>query len=265
MTARARAGALVFLVLATGALCAVFAFALWSTDSRPGPARAVIIDQASLTQPNPSLVWTATSRLAQAGYQVDYIPGEQVTVDFYRRLPEQGYDLLLIRTHSGLVGEDQQQNQGFIFTSEIYDQTKYVEDQYAHRLIIATYATVGEGQSVALRDIPRVLRSPLFGLAPEFFRSGVRGSFDGALVILMGCNGLTTDSLAAAIAGRGASQVLSWDGPVSADHTDAATERLLAHLFEERLSVDEAVARTMADVGPDPSYQSVLRVYPSGG
>lgn len=260
MTPRARAGALVFFVLATGALCAVFAFALWSRDSRPGPARAAIIDQASLTQPNPSLVWTATSRLAQAGYQVDYISGEQVTVDFYRRLPEQGYDLLLIRTHSGLIQEAEQYNQGFIFTSESYDETKYIADQRARRLIIAAYDTLGEGQSVALRDIPR-----LFGLAPEFFRSGVQGSFDGALVILMGCNGLTSDSLAAALASRGARQVLSWDGLISASHADAATERLLAHLFEERLPVDEAVARTMADVGPDPSYRSVLRVYPSGG
>ena len=259
MTPRARAGALVFFVLATGALCAVFAFALWSTDSRPGPARAAIIDQASLTSPNPALVWTATSRLAQAGYQVDYIPGEQVTVDFYRRLPEQGYDLLVIRTHSGLIGEAQQNNQGFIFTSETYDETKYIADQRARRLIVASYATTYPGESVALRDIPR-----LFGLAPEFFRSGVTGSFDGALVILMGCNGLTTDSLATALVGRGARQVLSWDGLVSASHTDAATEHLLGHLFVDGLSLEEAVARTMAEVGPDPTYQSKLLSYPPG-
>ena len=34
---------------------------------------------------------------------MDYYPGEQVTVDFYRTLPLRGYDVLILRVHSGIV------------------------------------------------------------------------------------------------------------------------------------------------------------------
>jgi hypothetical protein len=45
---------------------------------------------------------------------------------------------------------------------------------------------------------------------------------------------------------------------VSAQHTDAATELLLRHLVAEGADADEAVALTMADVGPDPDFGSRL-------
>jgi hypothetical protein len=50
---------------------------------------------------------------------------------------------------------------------------------------------------------------------------------------------------------------------VSSEHTDATTERLLQHLLIDGLTIQEAVTQTMAEVGPDPSYDSVLRLYPS--
>jgi hypothetical protein len=72
-------------------------------DRGSGPRRAAIIDQLSLTQPNPDFAASATSILEQAGYAVDYFPGEQVTVDLYRNLPTHDYDLIILRVHSGIA------------------------------------------------------------------------------------------------------------------------------------------------------------------
>src|SRR3990170_2190047 len=47
------------------------------TDKTPDTPRAVIVDQLGLTFPNPGFVQRATGLLEQAGYQVDYVPGEQ--------------------------------------------------------------------------------------------------------------------------------------------------------------------------------------------
>ncbi len=50
---------------------------------------------------------------------------------------------------------------------------------------------------------------------------------------------------------------------MSVAHTDAATLNLLGHMLVDELSPDDAAAATMADVGPDPYYDSVLRSYPT--
>ena len=80
---------------------------------------------------------------------------------------------------------------------------------------------------------------------------------------MMGCDGLTMDATAKAFVDKGAKAVVGWSGRVSASHTDAATEQLLGHLLMERLPTGDAVAQTMAEVGPDPTYGSTLRLYPS--
>jgi len=90
----------------------------------------------------------------------------------------------------------------------------------------------------------------------------MNGRFDKTKVILMGCDGLRSDRTATAFMKRGASSFVSWDRPVSAAHTDEATERLLRHLLIEKLPTSEAVRRTMAEVGPGPTYDGVLMSYP---
>lgn len=91
----------------------------------------------------------------------------------------------------------------------------------------------------------------------------MRGKFHKTTVILMGCSGLASDRTAAAFVARGAGAVVGWSNTVSPDHTDTATERLLQHLAIDKLEAQEAVSRTAAEVGPDPSYGSTLLVYPS--
>ena len=231
---------------------AVYLFlALAPGGSTGGPKMAAIVDQLSLTQPNPTFAETATAILEEAGYVVDYYPGEEVTVDFYRDLPTHGYDLLLLRVHSGLA-RDYGKPTGYVslFSGEPFDETKYVQEKAAGLLGRASYY---EGS-------PQV-----FGIVPAFIESSMRGRFDGATVVMLGCDGLITDATAEAFVHKGAKTVVGWSGRVLAEHTDAAAEHLLRHLLADGLTLQSAVARTMTEVGPDPEFDSRLLVYPSKG
>jgi hypothetical protein len=90
------------------------------------------------------------------------------------------------------------------------------------------------------------------------------GDFDGATIVMMGCEGLLNDSTAKAFIKRGASSYISWDETVSATHTDAAGERLLELLVTDGLSPTDAAAETMKELGPDPAFGSTLLAYPGG-
>jgi hypothetical protein len=219
-----------------------------TTGSGAGP-RAAIVDHLSLTQPNPAFAETTTELLRQAGYTVDYYPGEQVTVEFYRQLPTLGHELLILRVHSALgrVG-DRLADWVTLFTSDSYDKTRFRTDQTKQRLSMVSYHEGGP---------------QYFGVMPGFIKSSVKGDFEGATIVIMGCDGLSSDSMAEAFVEKGAEAVVAWDGLVSSTHTDTVTERLLQHLLVDGLTLSEAVAQTMAELGPDPSYDSVLQFYPS--
>ena len=79
----------------------------------------------------------------------------------------------------------------------------------------------------------------------------------------MGCDGLKYTSMAEAFIEKGAKVYISWNGPVSARHTDQTTAQLLKHLLAEKETIKEAVAETMKAVGQDPEFnESTLLYYP---
>ena len=235
----------------------------------PTPKTAVIIDQLQLTSPDPAFVDQATATLRTAGYTVDYVPGKDVTVDYYRELPSKGYGLVIVRAHSGFVLHARADKEGpkeaFLFSSEPYSDDAYARDQARHRLSVAYYFNTGlegidendpDALQEAFRNEPRY-----FGIKPGFVASSAHGDFPGSTVVLMGCNGLTTDALAQAFISKGAREVIGWNDLVSAEHTDMATAKLLQHLFVDGIPTSEAIARTAAEVGPDPTYGGELEEY----
>jgi hypothetical protein len=234
----------------------LFAF---RSDGPAGPPRAVIVDQLSLTFPNEQFVENATNLLERAGYQVDYYAGREVTVDLYRRLPKQHYDVVVLRVHSARIqGEyrGEQLDEAVLFTNEPYvdahpdNPRSYFDEQLNARLDVA-YTHEGA---------PRY-----FGIAADFVEYSMEGGLDDALVIMMGCEGLASDRTGEAFVNKGADSYISWNNTVSASHTDAATERLLELVVNEGLSTLDAVAQVMQEIGPDPAYESVLRAYPEAG
>ena len=246
--------ALSALVAVCACLVAVVAFLALRPGSseQPGPPRAAIVDEVSLTDPNPAFVQEATSMLEGAGYAVDYYPGEQVTIQFYQDLPRHHYDVVILRVHSarfqtdaGVLTDDV-----VLFTGEPYDRQRYVAERKAGILARVRYFETNP-------------ISYFFGVTAKFVESRMKGDFEGATVILMGCDGLRSNTMAEAFVRKGAEAFISWDDLVSTDHTDAATERLLQHLVVDKLGTQESVTRTMTEIGPDPSYGSKLLVYPA--
>lgn len=247
-------GAGVLVVVAAGALALLLTAGGDNSTGDDGVKRAVIVDQLSLTQPNPDFISEARATLAGAGYTVEYIPGENVTVDIYRSLPDRGYDLVLLRVHAGITtevdeatGERTGTEYVSLFTGELYDEGKYSDEQL-NRLGSARYDENSD---------------PLFGIGPAFIDDSMRGNFGGAVVVMMGCDGLRSQRTAEAFLNRGASAFVSWSKPISASHTDRATEALLKRLLIDDLPIEEAVAQTAAEVGPDPVFEGELRVLTS--
>jgi hypothetical protein len=242
--------ALVVVCASLAALAAWFALGAGSSE-RSEPPKAAIVDHLALTFPDPAFVQEATSTLEEAGYAVDYYPGEQVTVDFYRDLGTRGYDLIVLRVHSARLrrSDGSAMDEVALFTSEPYSTSMYVDEQKSKDLIRTRYSFEEEQR--------------FFGIMPDFIKSRAKGTFEGATVILMGCDGLRSQATAKAFVERGAKAFIGWDQEVSADWTDKATGRLLHFLLIEKRTPSEAVTEAMAEVGPDPSSGSKLVVYPA--
>ncbi len=62
---------------------------------------------------------------------------------------------------------------------------------------------------------------------------------------------------------KGVKAFISWDDKVSLFHTDRASTLLLKLLVENKMTVSEAVATVMNNIGADPDYKSSLRYFPT--
>ncbi len=214
-----------------------------------GPPRAAIVDQLSVLQVNKAFITEITRELEEYGLEVDLYQGDEIDVNFYRELPTRGYKLIIFRAHSGILGEHEVVHyQTLLFTNEEYSKTRHWDHQFAGRLHIAT---VGE-------DHPMV-----FGIPPEFITDGMKGRFDDTVVIMMGCSGIYIPDLAEAFIDKGASAYLAWNANVLLNYVDKATLHLVGQLCSEKATIQEAVASTMAEIGPDPTYAAELHYYPS--
>lgn len=226
-----------------------------SPDQTTNPTselKAAIVDHLSLTFPNQTFIETVTNILKQAGYTVDYYPGEKVTVEFYRNLPTHGYKIIILRVHSSaalLEGKEFVETPVSFFTSESYSRNKYVWEQVTDQLLVAAYT---------------MPQSPYyFVITPKFVTDSMKDRFHDTTVIMMGCEGLNNTKMAEAFIQKGAKVYISWNESVSAFHTDQATIHLLYYLITGNQTVKQAVENTIKEVGPDPEYDSILGYYPT--
>jgi hypothetical protein len=259
-------GAAAVVVCVVAAVPVAF-FMLRGGSADEGPLKAAIVDQLSSREANQSFVDSAATLLANAGYDVEYYPGESVDVDAYRALATHDYKVIVLRAHSAVPRKDlslppdvdqavldQIMNKigddVLLFTSEPYDGNAYIDDQKGLRLFPVVYA--GDDMS-----------QTYFAISAGFIESNM-GHFDGTTIILMGCSSMATDKTAAAFVDKGASAVIGWSDLVTPEHTDEATERVLQYLLKDHLTPSQAVDKANADLGPDPEYGAVMKAYPSG-
>ncbi len=213
---------------------------------------AAIVDQVALTQPNPRFTEQALSYLTEAGFDVDVYEGEDITVEFFRTLPTRGYALILFRTHStnDFLDPVPPGKPVYLYTGERHNRYRYTYLQLTQQIMA--------GRVLYEEDAPA-----LFIVGPRFVRESMEGRFDHTLMIIGGCDSLSTSDLAQALVERGASAVVGWNGLVDTTHNDRALLGLLRLLTVEGLPVDQAVSRTRMEVGPDPTYGSEPAYYPA--
>ena len=220
-----------------------------TNDSQP---KAAIVDQLYLLEANQPFIDEATAMLESYGFAVDVWRGEEITVDFYRELPEHGYKLIVFRVHSGLLlalltSGIVPSKKTYLFTGEEYTTAKYVSEQLTERVANAMMTT----------EYPLV-----FAVNSEFITEKMEGNFDDTVVIMMGCESYYLDDMAEAFIDKGASAYMGWSGVVSLEYVDKATLDLLGNLCTENLTVQYGVATTMADLGFDPHFRAYLKYYP---
>ncbi len=94
-----------------------------------GIPKAVIIDQLHNDKPNKNYQQNVTKYLETAGYEVDLYTTDDITVDFYKKLPSLNYEYIVIRTHSLGIGEVEESSS--LFTGEIYEVFDHIQEQYS--------------------------------------------------------------------------------------------------------------------------------------
>ena len=229
------------------------------------PIQVAIVDHLSFFQEqrNQTFVNTCTNILQEGGLTWTYHQGEEVTVDFYRKLPSRGSNLIILRVHSAIMKTEN----GTIsilglFTSERFSveaAKKYREDILDNRLVRAFFTEGGE---------------EYFGIVPSFVEKSMEGKFKNTIIIMMGCEGIgyinalthmrvAYTDMAEAFVKKGAKVYIGWDGPVGIGHTDLATVHLLRSLILKKRTLKEAVEQTNYDVGPDAIYNSTLKYHPN--
>ena len=209
-------------------------------------SKAAIIDQLSMTWPNPSFVKESTGILEGAGYDVDYYKGDEVTIELYRNLPTCEYKVIILRVHSAYIHEYLSLA---MFTSEPYSKKRYVYEQLRNR--------VASGYIEPFRN-----GDPCYHvITDKFVRHSMAGEFNDTVIIMMGCMGIKKCA-ATAFLHKGAHAYIGWDGLVSARHTDRATIQLLKNLFVKKKNIGNAVTATMKVVGRESQYNSTLLYWP---
>jgi len=219
-------------------------------DSIP---KAAIVDQLAVMELNQEFLEQVTAELEACGFEVDVYSGEEVNVKLYRRLPEYGYKLIIFRAHAGLLQAEESgevvgvKQATYLFTAEEYRQSRYIVEQLDDQLLPAEMEM----------EYPLV-----FAVNSRFIMESMAGRFDDTLIIMMGCSGAHLEDMSNAFILKGASTYMGWGGSVSLDYVDRAAANLIANLCTRGMTINEAAAKTMAEIGPDPVWDADLRFHP---
>ncbi len=218
-----------------------------SGQQTSGVPRAAIIDQLSISHPNPALIELLKDQLQHSGFEVMIFNGEEITVDLYRRLPEYGFHFILFRAHSDLSDDI---DKTVIYTNEPYHTYKYPYCQFND--MVACARTV---ENAAAH----------FSVSSNFISAFNPDSFQRCLVMVMGCASLREPDMAQAFVDKGALAYVGWHASVSLNHLDETTLVMVDKLCGEGLSVADSVKETIEEKGVDSDYKAFPLYYSISG
>jgi len=244
-----------------------------------GNPKAVIIDQLYDDIPNVKFHQKATEYFEAAGYEVDIFTTKQVTVDFYKRLPEMNYNFILLRTH-GLT-DDTDDNSVALFTGEKYQSNMYIQEQLFGQIkkgapLLDLLFKPSEQKSsdwVAVNDTYHVLTSPVevvgestdeyFLITPKLVDELMVGKFPDSVIVIGGCKTMANTSLADSFLRRGASIVVGWDDNIASIDNDRILLEILNDTVNNHMEIPEAIDSAMENFKP-PFYNRINLKYHSG-
>jgi hypothetical protein len=232
------------------ALCIiVLAYLFWPSPEHSTTKEGVtIVDLFYSSQPQ--FTDDALVFLSSQGLETNTFTDSNITVDFYRELPQYGYNLIILRVHAGVLESDPAKPT-FLFTDEPFNTFDHLVEQL-----------LGHVESGKINpDNPA--EDAVFTIGPQFVIVNMDGSFNDSIIVLSSCLGLYTTELADAFVQKGATAFISWDEKVSLSHTDDACMLLLTSLITDEMTIDDAVRTVMTEVGPDTAYDSTLKYYPT--
>jgi hypothetical protein len=223
-----------------------------SISTTPQKPKAGIIDQISVSENDTGFDAKASEILTAAGYDVQVWKGADVTVDFFRQMPQLGYKVIVLRVHSGLLvsikdSKITESNTTYLFTGEIYSTKKHISEQLTNKV---SYALMTD-------NFPMV-----FAINSQFITDNMNGNFNKAAVIAMGCETFRLDDLANAFIKKGASLFVGWSSVVSLDYVDDTTLDFLTNLCDKDMTITASMNSTMERAGADPYFGTFLKAYP---
>ena len=227
--------------------------------SSNGAPRAAILDQLYDDIPNKDFQEKATQYLKDAGYDVDLFTTEQLTVDFYKKLPKMNYEFIVVRSHAiGSDGPDYFEKEPVsIFTGEKYADDKYIQEQlfgqlgkgapYMSSQVEVSVDLSGLNQTTSNEVVAesswRLLdtTNPYFLVGSKYVNELMEGSFPNSVIVLGGCSTLSNPSLAKSLVNRGASSVVGWDRLIGSTKNDQVVLAFLESVLTNDMEVDKAV------------------------
>jgi len=220
-----------------------------SPDKQPRQS-AAIIDQLHDIIPNKRHQQKALEYLESAGYDVDVFTTNDITVDFFKKLPSMNYKFIYIRTHSlevAAVG-----NSTFLFTGEKYDINKHIAEQLSGQVRKAVPLS-DQFPDEMIKDA-----TEYFTIGTKFIDELMIGEFPQTNIIIAGCETSRTRELPTSLILRGASAVIGWDRSINFMENDKVMIALLEEVLVNKIGNYDAVHSVMGEFGPDLEFSSIL-------
>ncbi len=222
--------------------------------------RAAIIDQLHNDKPNLNYQNNVTEYLTTAGYDVDLYTTEEITVDFYKKLPSMNYKFIVFRTHSLGVGTVEES--ASLFTGELYSKDRYLNEQFSGNVGMGVPYLPGEVDEIggfeALRD------ETYFVVGSRLVDNLMVGTFPQSIIVLGGCETLEGTILAESLLARGASEIVGWNGLVTAAKNDKDTMALLKETLVNGVEIENAIPLVMEEYDDKLRTPATLKHYSSG-
>ena len=220
--------------------------------------RAAFIDQLHKDFPNPTLHSEAKRMLEDAGYQFDLYTTEEITVDFYKKLPSMNYNFILIRSHGG--EDTSYEYPTRLFTGEKYSKEKYTGEQI--------YGQVGYGFPIYDEDLADlknneqdILEEALFTIGTTMVKDTMVGTFPDSVIIVGGCQTARSHDLMEAFMDRGAKNVMGWDATVGAHDNDRAMMMMLDNILVKEMSLNDSVEEVNEKMVPNFKHRNLLKLF----